>query len=299
MSKTGTVRPLGVVRLKKSEPHDIGKIVGCSMQIPPQKEKDTYRKEDRVTPPSNYSSKRSSISSISSNGDIGEKTCINCKGEKEKESQLKNALAREKKLKQKVVEFEKLASKSKEEISSQVITIEQLTSELNSNLEQCSSWKEKYEREKAAHEETKCSLTSVEMDLDTLKQQHENLKISHAKEIQQLKDTLEKKIRDLEEKYKKELDERDQKLARLKRQMADSLQGNSWERQQQLEELTKELSRIQDEAETLRMKLKQSRRASQDCQMCQSLSAKLEAANKTIKEKNKLMNELRTKLDKS
>ncbi|GFO15082.1 grip and coiled-coil domain-containing protein 2-like [Plakobranchus ocellatus] len=87
---------------------------------------------------------------------------------------------------------------------------------------------------------------------------------------------LEKRLSDITAEKDAQIADRDQKLSRLKSQMADALKGNSWERQQQLEELTKELSRIQEESDLLRMKIK-------------SLSK-----NKQLKEKDGTISELKS-----
>ncbi len=51
---------------------------------------------------------------------------------------------------------------------------------------------------------------------------------------------------------------KDEKLANLKKQIALSFKDNSWERQMQIDELSKELKRVQETCEDLKLRLKNS-----------------------------------------
>ncbi|CAG2204224.1 unnamed protein product [Mytilus edulis] len=103
---------------------------------------------------------------------------------------------------------------------------------------------------------------------------------------------MDEKLKDITDLKDKELALRDEKLNRLKKQMADALKGNSWERQQQLEELTKELARLQEECDTLRMKLK-SFKSKGSCPNCSDSNGKLERLFIECKDKDKTIKDLK------
>ncbi|XP_029449566.1 interaptin-like isoform X2 [Rhinatrema bivittatum] len=89
-----------------------------------------------------------------------------------------------------------------------------------------------------------------------------------------------------------EIRQRDDKLAKLKQQIADIFKEKSWEHQQQLEELKKELNRMTDETQMLRMKLKAENLPRQQCPNCRHLSSKLEEKALCMKLKERTIEEL-------
>nr|XP_022344710.1 uncharacterized protein LOC111137529 [Crassostrea virginica] len=122
----------------------------------------------------------------------------------------------------------------------------------------------------------------------------EQLRKENKEQAEKLRKELEEKILEITTSKDQEIKIRDEKLTRLKNQMADALKGNSWERQQQLEELTKELSRIQEECDALRMKLKASKSKGGSCPNCQDMTTKLEKFSVSIKDKDLTIKELKS-----
>ncbi|XP_069464128.1 trichohyalin-like isoform X2 [Ambystoma mexicanum] len=84
---------------------------------------------------------------------------------------------------------------------------------------------------------------------------HENT-MHYEQLIQQLKTQYEGELTTIKKQGQADISHRDEKIAKLKRQIADIFKERSWEHQQQLEELRKELNRLTEEAQLLRIRLK-------------------------------------------
>ncbi|KAL3857945.1 hypothetical protein ACJMK2_012570 [Sinanodonta woodiana] len=161
-------------------------------------------------------------------------------------------------------------------------------------------FKKLYEEELQSHAETKSNLRNSQDDVAKLTLRLEQVMQENAEKIKQLQEEADKKLAEMTAGKDKEIADKEQKLNRLKQQMADALKGNSWERQQQLEELTKELRRIQDEADSLRHKLK-AYKSKSSCANCAENAAKMEKAVAVVKDKDiqiKEMNQLLAKFEK-
>lgn len=261
------------VNTKANLEQDNQGISGNALSVPPPKEKE--KKEEKVKVQSAKSDSGSSTKSL----------------ESEYKKELQEAKAKEKDLLKQIAELKKLIEELQKQIKERDETIASLTSELKTQEENLSG---EINKEKAEHEVTKQSLQGARSEIDDLRAQIEQLRKENQEQIDGLKKELEEKILEITTSKDKEIKIRDEKLTRLKNQMADALKGNSWERQQQLEELTKELSRIQEECDALRMKLKASKSKGGNCPNCQDMTAKLEKFNASIKDKDLTIKELKS-----
>nr|XP_033794102.1 uncharacterized protein PFB0145c-like isoform X2 [Geotrypetes seraphini] len=90
-----------------------------------------------------------------------------------------------------------------------------------------------------------------------------------------------------------EIRQRDEKLIRLKQQIADMFKEKSWEHQQQLDELRKEMTRMSEEIQVLRIKLK-SETLTKQCPNCRHLSSKLDEKALCLKLKERTIEELQS-----
>ncbi|XP_061188557.1 mRNA export factor GLE1-like [Saccostrea echinata] len=246
-------------------------ILGNALAVPPVKEK----KEEKVKVQSAKSDSGSSTKSQ----------------ESEYKKELQDAKAREKDLLKEIAELKKLIEELRKQIQEGEQTITSLRSDLKTQEETLTG---QINKEKSEHEATKQSLQGARSEIDELRAQIEKLRKENEEQIDRHKKELEEKILEITTSKDKEIKIRDEKLTRLKNQMADALKGNSWERQQQLEELTKELARIQEECDALRMKLKASKSKGGHCANCQDMTAKLEKFNASIKEKDQTIKELKS-----
>nr|XP_033794103.1 uncharacterized protein LOC117357501 isoform X3 [Geotrypetes seraphini] len=91
-----------------------------------------------------------------------------------------------------------------------------------------------------------------------------------------------------------EIRQRDEKLIRLKQQIADMFKEKSWEHQQQLDELRKEMTRMSEEIQVLRIKLKSETLTKQQCPNCRHLSSKLDEKALCLKLKERTIEELQS-----
>lgn len=286
--KSKPVRPLGAVRLSthmhdkvakmpafnynKGVHHDY-ELQGNAMQVPPPKEE----KEEPLKPvkqPVQPVVKSGKSDSGSSTKSQPQDTIIDKK-------EVTEAKVKISELKLQIAALEKEIDMLKEQISERDDVIEKMKAE-QAQMEE--RYKKLYESEVTDHTRTKSSLDIAQKRVVDIQTQLAKLIREQEEKIFQVQKEFDKKLAEVVEQRDKEIAERDTRLNRLKQQMADSLKGNSWERQQQLEELTKELGRIQDEADTLRIKLKQYK-ANKTCANCQDMASKLERAVTAIKEK--------------
>ncbi|CAC5415884.1 unnamed protein product [Mytilus coruscus] len=291
VSGKGSVRPLGSIKhntgndripklpsftktVEKSKMENVG-IHGNAMNVPPPKVREDIK-------PKTLSAKSDSSSSTKSVENMVDK------------KELQEAKAREKDLLKKIAELQKIIEELKEQITEKDQTISSLENKLK---EQEQTYKDKLDEEKQLHSNTKNSLESLRKELEASKEENKRIAKRNEELLNKFKNEMDEKLKDITELKDKELALRDEKLNRLKKQMADALKGNSWERQQQLEELTKELARLQEECDTLRMKLK-SFKSKGSCSNCSQLSLKNEELQKDNKEKEKLIKDLKGLLTK-
>ncbi|XP_064620801.1 trichohyalin-like [Lineus longissimus] len=253
-------------------------VSGNAMAVPPPKEREERKRSTPNTGPA--SSARSDTSSRSD--ELADK------------KELRDALARERKLKEKLSALQKVIDELREEVKKKDGAIESLELSVVEHKQKAQNFEKLYEQEKADHKVTKKQVEEVRGDLNAKISYIDTLVSAHETRMRDLETKMERRVKEVAEEKDKEIAIRDEKLARMKKQMADALQGNSWERQQQLEELTKELSRIQEEADSLRIKLKAYKGKNQSgCPNCQDMSSKLEKSNKIVKEKDNAIRELK------
>lgn len=190
----------------------------------------------------------------------------------------------------------------KNKIGSLHKTMEQLKSDLKIKEEECVSiqtkfeameehYRKLYEDEKASHSKTKENLATTQQHLEDKRNLVEELKLRHEQKITEINDAFEARFQTMQEEKDKEISEREERISKLKNQMAEILKGNSWERQQQLEELSKELTKVSEETNMLRMKLKS--RKKEKCEKCDKLQAELDEKNKILTEKEALVSQLK------
>lgn len=295
--KKGGVRPLGAIRqpiqpsyerttrltnfssIPNKNVNQNYEIQGSAMQVPPPKE-EKEKEEPRVIKPVVKSGKSDSGSSTRSQ----EKENIVDKKE------LSEAKTKIKELKQQISALEREIEHLQEKVRVRDKIISDLKEE---HARQEEHYKKLYEKEREDHSRTQSQLSEAETEIEILSEKLKNLTKEMEMKLLQAQMEFDKKLAETIELKDKEIADRDSKLNRLKQQMAESLKGNSWERQQQLEELTKELGRIQDEADGLRIKLK-AYKNNKTCGNCQESLLKLEKAMLSIKEKDASIKELQT-----
>ncbi|XP_052798520.1 golgin subfamily A member 4-like isoform X2 [Mya arenaria] len=298
---TKNTRPLGAIRqpiqtfdrvgripafnYNKTIHHDI-ELQGNAMQVPPPKEEPEREVKTPVKPiiKSGKSDSGSSTKSQKDENLVDKKELLDAKPC----SQCKTHMSRIKELRQQITSLEKEIEELKETIQQRDVTIEDLKRQ---NEEMEAKYKKMYEGEVSSHKVTKTTLESTRKQVSDLEAEIARLLKEQQEKLEQLNKQFDQKLAEMTEQKDKEIADRDSKLNRLKQQMAESLKGNSWERQQQLEELTKELGRIQDEADTLRMKLRQYKN-NKTCTNCNDMASKLERAVVSIKEKDASIKEL-------
>ncbi|KAL5015953.1 hypothetical protein ScPMuIL_005542 [Solemya velum] len=283
----GRVRPLGALRHNVTNNNvrdDIPNykniasdtrmrgIHGNAMSVPPAKEK-----EDR--PKQSLKSANSDSGSSTKSQDLTDR------------KELQQAKTRERELKQQVESLQKQI----EELKSQLSDKEQIISDLQDKInKQESHYKKLYEKEQEDHSETKKKIDELEKLLAGTRMEVSRLKEKNEVMLNHLRKEMEERITEITKQKDKEIAVKDEKLNRLKQQMAEALKGNSWERQQQLEELTKELARIQEEADALRLKLKAFKNSkTKSCQNCEDSTSRLEKAIESIRERDSTIQELK------
>lgn len=298
MSQSKKTRPLGSVKYTNVLNEKVPKfpqintayqgISGNAMSVPPTK---VTPEKQHKSPRRTTTTARSTSSKSDSSGRSDEAAVK--KTDEKVSKELKESQSREKSLKQKIVDLQKII----DELRAQLAEKEKLISDLQAQLNRKEAeYIDELEKEKARHLVTKEELKTAQGQLDQEKKASEELRRKHEKEMKELNDRMEKRLIELRTDKDKEIAVRDEKLGNLKRQIADALKGNSWERQQQLDELTKELTRISDEADLLRMKLKSYKKngSAGACANCPSLEQQVEQSNKTLRDKDKTIKELKT-----
>ncbi|ELU07803.1 hypothetical protein CAPTEDRAFT_221363 [Capitella teleta] len=204
----------------------------------------------------------------------------------------REAMAREKQLKQQIVVLQKLVEDLKQQLKAKELVINELKAE-NYQLEE--KYRLLYETEKADHTVTCNALAKTEADLQQSNERIEKLIAHHDKKIADLNTLMSSRLTDLTNTKNQEIAERDVKLDRLKKQMAEALKGNSWERQQQLDELTKELSRVSEECDMLRIRLKAASKSNKggSCSNCESSQSLLSQAQSDISDRDQTIRHLK------
>ncbi|KAK2168634.1 hypothetical protein LSH36_15g05012 [Paralvinella palmiformis] len=302
-------RPLGAVRKSLSGIESVPKFpplrqavdqnnvglsaMGNAMQVPPRRSSYQHDSDSRTTTSVSFHSlaspgRRKVIHSSKSSD-----SAVTSARSDDKAKELREARSREEKLKQQVAQLQKIINELQKEITGKDKHIQDLHNQI---AEQEQKYKELYENELRLHEETRIELETVRVELDTAKSTITDMQQKHVQEIKELTSLMEDRLEKLGKEKDHEIALRDEKLTKLKKQMADALKGNSWERQQQLEELTKELTRVQDEADNLRLKLKlieKSRKNSNDCSNCEVLQNQLASSQKHMKEKENTIKDLK------
>ncbi|OWF44314.1 kinectin-like [Mizuhopecten yessoensis] len=312
MSKSNTkVRKLGAIRqlLKTPVKDEIPKlssfhaasssgdgkggmvgITGSALAVPPQKEKNAAREKE--TKPSSVS-----IKSDSGKSDSASSTKSQELSDKKEIQDLK---ARERDLLKQISSLQKLVDDLQEQIRNKEVEVVSLQDQI---LRQEESHKAALLEERTSHDATRSERDHLLKELEKLKAEVKAIREENVKKMEELKKELEEKHSlEIAEKDK-EIKIRDEKLNRLKMQMADALKGNSWERQQQLEELTKELGRLQEEADGLRMKLKSFKTLKNNtaggCGNCQESLGKVEKFQLAVKERDATIKDLKALVTKS
>ncbi|XP_060076060.1 trichohyalin-like [Ylistrum balloti] len=309
MSKSNTkVRRLGAIRqsLKTPVKDDIPKlpafhstsvsgtgdgkanmvgITGNAMAVPPQREKNAARE------------KETKASSVSVKSDSGKSDSASSTKSQElaDKKEIQDLKARERDLLKQITSLQKQVEDLQEQIRNKEVEVVTLQDQI---LRQEESHKAALMEERKAHDITRSERDRLLKELEDLRAEVKTIREENSKKMEELKKELEEKHSlEIAEKDK-EIKIRDDKLSRLKMQMAEALKGNSWERQQQLEELTKELGRLQEEADSLRMKLKafkslKNNQAGQ-CGNCQESLSKAEKYQVAVKERDATIKDLKS-----
>ncbi|XP_005096161.1 myosin-9 [Aplysia californica] len=256
-------------------------IHGNAMTVPPPSQPETARSR----PPTDdrpKSDKKPPKSSGSSGSAVSHESC---------EKEIKDGLNREKDLKDQVSALQKQIAELKIALRGK----ENENTALQDRLEtQEKEHESRLDEERADHDKTRTSLQGTREELGQAHERIGRMVGEHREELEALKTELEQQLKDAIASKDAEISDKDKKLSRLKSQMADALKGNSWERQQQLEELTKELSRMQEESDTLRMKIKAlSKNKQGSCGNCEDSLSKVTKLQAQLKERDHTVRELK------
>ena len=182
-------------------------------------------------------------------------------------------------LEQNIVDGEKALKATVEEYKNELKTYEQKLKTANAN-----------------HEQFKQNHENCESTIEGLKSEIESLKRKHAEEIENLKKDFESQLNAVKKDRDEQIQLREDKITKMKTQIADKLTGNSSERQKQIDDLLKEMSKLQEEHEVLKSKLRsyaQSRNVKNVCDNCTTSNAKLKVLEERLKEREVLVTELK------
>jgi len=257
-------------------------ILGNAMTVPPPSQPMTSR--SRPNTDDRPKSDKKSPKSASSASEVSHDKC---------EKEIKDGLEREKLLKDQVTSLQKQIAELKialrgSEEEKQTLLSKLDTQEKNYNIQ--------LEGERTEHEATCTSLSEAREEVTQAQETINQMRTDHEAALRALREELEQKLAETVASKDAEIADKDQKLARLKSQMADALKGNSWERQQQLEELTKELARLQEESEGLRMKIKaisKNKQSSASCGNCDENLQKVARLQAMLKERDATLRDLK------
>ncbi|CAH1801360.1 unnamed protein product [Owenia fusiformis] len=276
---------------QNGEPNLTGGIHGNAMTVPPkspEKEPEKIIVNNNRKAPSPRRPITSKSDESNKSDDSIDKKKIKVVQEKS-DKELKDALAKEKSLKQKVSSLQKIIDELKNDVATKDQIIEHNT---NTHANEITNYKDLLEKEKTSHAETKKKLSTSKLTVTERDATIAKLREENAKQLEELRTKLSEDVQAVKDEMDKEIAVRETKLAKMKRQIADALMGNSQERQQQLEELTKELSRLQEEADMLRAKLKQKSKSNGPCPNCDELTKERDSINKVAKSKDETIKEL-------
>lgn len=260
-----------------------GGIQGNAMTLPTPKE--ASRPEDRrkSLPQVQKEPSVPKSASASSASGVSHEAC---------EKEMKEAVAREKDLKERIAQLQKQVELLTAQVSEKDQVIQNLGKDLQAMEE---DYKKKLEEEQAGHAVTQQNLQSTQTEMEALLSKLEAQEKEAKEKMDLIRLDLTRQMTEMAAQKDKEIADRDQKLNRLKMQMADALKGNSWERQQQLEELTKDLARIQEECDMLRGKLKSlSKTKPGHCQNCAEATSRAEKLALTLKEREVTVKDLKS-----
>lgn len=165
------------------------------------------------------------------------------------------------KLKSKIMSLQKLIEQLKAEIKEKSATITELEKKLKTQETEFGEETKKFKSIIIDKEKELAELKRVVTSKDT---QINELKENFLNEKMEIKKEFDWELEELKAQHLKELFERDGKIKVMKMHMADVLKDKSRERQLQLEELTKELKRVTEETDVLKLKLKSMKSANQD-----------------------------------
>ena len=209
------------------------------------------------------------------------------------------------KLYQKYTSLQKLIAQLREEIKLKSKVILDLTEKLNEKEEEYNKNLEKYKETITQHEmkienfyeqvkQLKDAMIQRTKEMDGLRKEIAETQKNCDERIKNILKENEAKTLALMRSHKEELAYRDSKISVLKMQLESALSQNSRERQRQLDELTKELTRVTDETESLKAKLRAlaKQRQSEQCPTCIMLEETLQAKLKELRSKDESIAEL-------
>lgn len=203
------------------------------------------------------------------------------------------------KLYQKYTSLQKLVSQLREEIKVKNKTILELQEKLSEKEEDYNKSLEKYKETISQHEskiesfyeqmkQLKDAIMERTKEMDGVRIELTETKKKCDEQIGNISKENEAKMLALKLSHKDELASRDSKISVLKLQLESALNHNSKERQRQLDELTKELTRMTDETELLKAKLRAltKQRQPEQCRNCIALEETLQTKLKELRSKD-------------
>lgn len=285
-------------------------ISGNKMAVPPPKITTQVHAEVPTARPESKFSDRSLVLNraltpqrrmLESSSTAEPSTCV-CNRAAElaaKEQQINSYMYRESQQKEEIQRLQKII----EELGQQIEEKDQAIVDLQEQMaHQEQKYKELYSQECVRHEGTRQTLQEMWSDVEKKVALIAQLKDQHQDELQRLSTEMETKLAAERAEKEREISVRDEKLNKLKKQMAEALKGNSWERQQQLDELSKELQRVQEESELLKMRIKAINKGGSSggsnknsaCGNCDVMRKQLTFTQALLKERDASIGELKT-----
>lgn len=194
------------------------------------------------------------------------------------------------KVKSKIMSLQKLIEQLKAEIKEKSATITELEKKLKTQETEFGEETKKFKSIIMDKEKELAELKRIVTSKDT---QINELKENFLNEKMEIKKEFDRELEELKAQHLKELLERDGKIKVMKMHMADVLKDKSRERQVQLEELTKELKRVTEETDVLKLKLKSMKSANQgQCQNCFVMEKQLQSKISELRDKEVVATEL-------
>ncbi|XP_069090490.1 myosin-7-like isoform X2 [Pleurodeles waltl] len=189
----------------------------------------------------------------------------------------------------KMLQKENLQLKAKlKEHDAAISNLRQLIQEKNTE------YAKSMETEKKGHKATKKHLEECQnLVQDKILLIEKNTK--HYEQVnQELKKQYEEALAAVKKQNQADMSRKDETIVKLKNQISDIFKDKSWEHQHQLEELRKELNRLSDEAQLLRIKLKREEIYKRVCGNCKTLTENLEDAIVQLRVKDEAIEELQS-----